>query len=243
VLACGRGAVLSHSSAAALWGIVMRWAVPFEVTVSEKRHPRGICVHRCTVLSRSDIRNHLGIWVTSPARTLLDVAPGLSDRRLSRAVNDLRLSGFLQPAAVEDLLARVRKHPGTARLRALIAHQGGPTRSVLEDAFLKFTRRYGLPEPVINATVAGYEVDALFEAERLIVELDGYESHRDRQRFESDRDRDADTLQAGHATVRITWYRLIGAPASEARRLKYILAQRRGGSYGGSGRGENSDNE
>jgi very-short-patch-repair endonuclease len=76
--------------------------------------------------------------------------------------------------------------------------------------------------------VAGYEVDALFEAEQLIVELDGWAFHADRDAFERDRDRDADTLAAGCATVRITWERMRRAPAQEAARLQAILTGRRG---------------
>ena len=87
-----------------------------------------------------------------------------------------------------------------------------PTRSEFEDAFLRFAARYGLPTPEVNQRVAGHEADALFRKHRLIVEpaptakpLVGYEFHKGRGAFESDRDRDADTLDAGHATVRPTW--------------------------------------
>jgi very-short-patch-repair endonuclease len=75
--------------------------------------------------------------------------------------------------------------------------------------------------------VAGYEVDALFAAERLIVELDSWDFHSDREAFESDRDRDADTLAADHETVRITWTRIEKRPAREAQRLNRILELRR----------------
>jgi very-short-patch-repair endonuclease len=79
----------------------------------------------------------------------------------------------------------------------------------------------------MSAFVVGYEVDALFEAERLIVELDGWEFHSSRASFESDRDRDANTLVAGYETVRITRKRIQHAPRREARRLDLILAARR----------------
>jgi hypothetical protein len=104
---------------------------------------------------------------------------------------------------------------------------GAPTRSEFEDRFLAFCREYGLPEPLINTFVAGYEVDALFPAERLIVELDGWEYHRDRHSFHGDRDRDADTLEAGYETVRVTWPRLTQRAVREAARLLAILARRR----------------
>jgi hypothetical protein len=118
-------------------------------------------------------------------------------------------------------------HPGCARLAPLIARRGGLTRSDFEDAFLAFCGRFGFPAPIINTTVCGHEVDALFAAERLIVELDGWDFHRERDVFESDRNRDADTLAAGLATVRITWERLAESPDKEAERLDAILARRR----------------
>jgi len=79
----------------------------------------------------------------------------------------------------------------------------------------------------MNAIVAGYEVDALFEPQRLIVELDGYETHSDRRTFERDRNKDADTFLAGFGTVRVTWARLSEEPEIEASRLHMLLAQRR----------------
>lgn len=104
-----------------------------------------------------------------------------------------------------------------------------PTRSEFEDDFLEFCERFGLPRPLINTIVGGYEVDALFAAEQVIVELDGWEFHRDRGSFESDRNRDADTLAGGLVTVRITRERFNATPDNEAARLQRILEQRRHG--------------
>jgi very-short-patch-repair endonuclease len=104
-----------------------------------------------------------------------------------------------------------------------------PTRSGFEDDFPAFARRHGFPEPEINAQVAGYEVDVLFRRERVIVELDSWEHHQSRSAFESDRERDAATLAAGHVAVRLTWGRYAGQPEAEAARLGEILRQRRQG--------------
>ncbi len=101
---------------------------------------------------------------------------------------------------------------------------GNPDPLVLEDDFLQFCERFGLPRPLVNTRVAGHEVDALFPAHRLIVELDGWEFHSDRGAFESDRDRDADTLAAGFSTLRITHERLTVTPDAEADRLRRILS-------------------
>jgi very-short-patch-repair endonuclease len=229
VLACGDGAVLSHSSAAALWGFEKRWRMPFETTARHALRRSGIRIHRSRALTRDDVRTHLGIRVTSPARTILDLAPTLDAKALTRMVNEALLSNYLRSASLAELLERQPRHPGAKRLRPFVEAGAGPTRSQLEDEFVAFTRRYGLPRPEMNARVAGYEVDALFREERVIVELDGYHFHSSRAAFERERDRDANTLAAGFETVRATWKRLRGAPAREADRLHRILETRRGG--------------
>ena len=203
-----------------------RWRTPFEVTTPTVRRRPGISTHRAK-LHRRDIRRHDGIRVTSPARTILDISPRLTDKALTRAVNDLRIAGHLRPSHLMDLLQRHPTHHGAPRLRALIDPQTGPTRSELEDAFQDLTDRFGLPPALINARVAGYEVDVLFPEEKVIVELDGYEFHRTRASFEGDRERDATTLQHGYVTVRMTWQRVKSTPEREAVRLQQILAARR----------------
>jgi Protein of unknown function (DUF559) len=225
VLACAPDGVLSHGSAASLWGIYDRWWTPFDVIVDTARRRPGIRIHRAT-LTRSDIRRHLGIRVTSPARTVFDIAPRLTDKALIRAVNELRIQRLIKLDHLADLVARLPRHPGARRVKPLIESPRGPTRSELEDAFVAFTARFGLPQPELNARVAGYEVDALFREQRVIVELDGYQFHGTRQAFEKDRERDAATLAAGFVTVRITWERLTEAAEKEADRLNAIIAAR-----------------
>jgi len=226
LVACGPDAVLSHGSAAALWGVFKRWEMPFEVTTTSARRRRGIRVHRA-VLTRRDIRVHLGMRVTSPARMLLDVCPRLGDKTLTRAVNELRLERHLSLAEIAELLERLPRNRGAKLLRPFLHTAGGPTRSEFEDAFLEFAPRYGLPQPLVNTRVAGREVDVFFPNEGVIIELDGYRFHSSRDRFEGDRDGDAEMLAIGLVTVRITWERMTRAPAREADRLLRILAARR----------------
>ena len=225
VLACGRSAFLSHGSAASLWGIYDRWWTPFEVIVETARRRPGIRVHRAA-LAKEDVRRHLGIRVTSPARTVFDIAPRLTDKALTRAVNELRIKRLLKLEQLAELTTRLPRHRGASRVKPLVETSRGPTRSELEDAFVAFTERFGLPRPEMNARVAGYEVDALFREQRVIVELDGYEFHGTRQAFEKDRERDATTLAAGYRTVRITWERLTQAAEKEAERLWAIITSR-----------------
>jgi hypothetical protein len=227
VLACGDKALLSHGSAASLWGFYKHWDEPFEVTAPSLRTRPGIKVHRSRVLTAPDRDRQLGIPVTSPARTALDVAPGLTDQRLTRVVNDGRHARLLHLDDLEDVLSRNPTHPGTKRLKPFVETPAGPTRSELEDEFIAFAKRYGLPAPVTNTRILGHEVDVLFAAERVIVEIDSWEFHRFRSNFESDRNRDADFLAGGYVTVRVTDERMKQAPEQEARRLHEILADRR----------------
>jgi hypothetical protein len=225
VLACGRSAFLSHGSAASLWGIYDRWWTPFEVIVETARRRPGIRVHR-VALAKADVRRHLGIRVTSPARTVFDIAPRLTDKALTRAVNELRIKRLLKLEQLGELATRLPRHRGASRVKPLVETSRGPTRSELEDDFVAFTERFGLPRPEMNARVRGHEVDALFREQRVIVELDGYEFHGTRQAFEKDRERDATTLAAGYRTVRITWERLTQAAEKEAERLWAIISSR-----------------
>ena len=226
VLACGPDAVLSDFSAAALWGLA-RWPTLHEVTVPRRRRPTGIRVHLRPTVQSKDIRKHRAIRVTTPARTLLDIAPRQTEAGRARSVNEALLSKQMRLDHLSDVLRRYRKHQGSSLLSPFVNEHAGPTRSEFERRFVAFTKRYGLPKPKMNTFVAGFEVDALFEAERVIVELDSWEFHRDRASFERDRNRDAATLLADHITVRITWDRLTQDAESEAARLHSILESRR----------------
>jgi hypothetical protein len=225
VLACGEKAMLSHASAASLWGFYKHWDEPFEVTAPSIRRRGGIKVHRCRTLARRDITRQLGIRVTSPARTVLDNAPRLTGKGLSRFVNDALRSPYLHVPALADVLDRNPNHPGAKRVLPYVRQ---PTNSPLEDDFVEFAKRYGLPTPTTNTHLLGYEIDVLYPRERVIVEVDSAMYHMDRDSFERDRKRDVIMLEAGIVTVRITDERMATEPQAEADRLLAILAGRRG---------------
>jgi very-short-patch-repair endonuclease len=204
VLACGPQAVLSHRSAAQLWGLI-RYPGPIEITARTRRRRPGVIVHE-SQLTDEDITRHWGIPTTTAARTLTDLAHTLDPAGLTRAVNAARLNRHL---TLDDVPARLRNGQ-TPR----------PTRSAFEDAFLIFCARHRLPRPEINAIVAGYEVDAYWPAKKLVAELDGEHYHQD---FETDRAKDADLVEAGLRVVRLTWDRLTQQPRREASRFRRLL--------------------
>ncbi len=206
VLACGSDAAASHRAAGALWKILPRWFAPIDVTApTQRRHP-GIYVRRSR-LTEPTTRH--GIPVTTPARTLLDLADVLDDRALARAVNEAYVLRLTTPHELAAVLAR---SPGrrTARLTPHTTTTG-PTRSHLEDSFLRFVKRHRLPIPEVNQHIAGHEVDAVWRA------------HATRQAFERDRNRDADLLTAGFSTIRVTDRRLKEQSTREAQRLRALL--------------------
>ena len=230
VLACGPTAALSHLAALKLWGLAPRWPRSFDVTVSAgDPRPKGITVHRSRTLARGDVRVQLGIPATSPARTVVDCARLLAPKTRTRTVHDALRSPALTEAQLSQMCARLPGHPGARLVSEILSDiDGAPTRSDFERLFLDFCERFGLPQPRTNVRVAGHEADIVFVEERVIVELDGWRFHRDREAFEADRDRDADMLAlADCVTVRITWKRFKYEPAREAARLDRILARRR----------------
>ncbi|HET9104305.1 MAG TPA: DUF559 domain-containing protein [Solirubrobacteraceae bacterium] len=211
-LACGDDAALSHDTAAALWGLHDRWPARPEVSSGPGRRVRisGIRHHRTKTLMRADVRRHRGLRVTSPARTLNDLRPRLSERQYVRLINDARLKGLLNADAAAAL------HPDA---RA----EQPPSRSVFEDEVASALRHGGFPDFQVNVRLFGREVDLLFEAQKLIVELDGWAYHSDRDAHERDRVKDAQALARGYVTVRITWRRWRSARAEVMAELEAVL--------------------
>jgi very-short-patch-repair endonuclease len=191
------------------------------------RRPHGLLIHQSHKLLIRDVTTVDGLRVTSAARTLVDLAPTLSEKRLTRALNDLRLRKLVDPAAVDDVLARNLNHRSRGALVRLIAEaQEEPTRSELEDAFLKVVRSQKLPLPEINVHVGAYRVDALFGDRALVVELDGWATHKTWAAFQRDRRQDQDILAYfGIPTVRLTYFETTREARSTAERLRRILTE------------------
>jgi hypothetical protein len=231
VLASGDGAVLSHRSAAALWGLLKEPPPSHEVTIPRSTGPvSGLRRHHGALLS-DETTVCEGIPVTCVARTLFDIAASAAPREFERAIREAEFLRLPQRPSLEELLLRSPRRHGARRVRTTLEGlsrlRGRGSRSPLEDRFLRFARSADLPMPETNVPLrlgAGtYEADCLWRAQRLIVELDGHESHRTRSAFEGDRERDRHLQVAGWRVVRITW-RQLNHPSSLKRDLHRLLA-------------------
>ena len=191
-----------------------------EVTVFGEWRPirPGLRTHSSATLSPRDRRWVNRIPVTSPARTVLDLAPRHPEARLERVVADAERRGLLRPSDLVEQLERNPRRRGSAALRSVLGLKGGPafTRSDAEARLLKLVRKAGLPVPESNAIVAGYEVDLFWREARVIVEFDSFAFHGDRHAFEQDRLRDAELQAAGFRVIRVTWRQLVDDPAGSS---------------------------
>jgi putative AbiEi antitoxin of type IV toxin-antitoxin system/uncharacterized protein DUF559 len=226
VLACGEGAVLSHRSAAAHWELGSA-AAKIDVTapVSRVGIP-GIRLHRSRSLDARDTTSHEGIPVTTIPRTLLDLAATVKPDRLERALAQAQRLRLYDHGAIQDVLARSNGHRGTGALAQAIAREDPKwTANDYEAWFLALVREAGLPEPMVNASLAApdhppLKPDFCWPAHQLIVETDGWDTHRTHAAFQADRRRDAALTAAGWRVVRFTYRE---ARATIQRRLRALL--------------------
>jgi hypothetical protein len=236
VLACGQGAVLSRFSAATTWGMLNGDGKRFDVVAPGRSGGRvgdagTIDLRRTRRLPDADVTALRGIPITTVGRTLLDLAGVASARVLQRAVHEAEVMGLLD---VEAVLAVIERNPGRRGTRVLRTALGvgapDPRNGELATTFFALCRDYGLPSPRLGVHVDGgdrlYEVDALFEAERLIVELDGRQVHGTARNFQTDRRRDSVLAARDYQTLRYTWHRLRDEPAAIAHELRRALALR-----------------
>jgi hypothetical protein len=231
VLAVGPGAVLSHRDAAALYGM-RKPPEGRNVSVSTPAHTRsieGVWVKPRRTLAHEDRAVVGGIPVTSPARTLVDLAPMLSAGQLAATLGEADRGGLLDVEAVERALRRTRGRHGHGHRRlvaALDAHErygAALLQSELEERFLDLLLDAGLPRPLLNAPVGGFQVDALWREQRLIVELDGWRHHKERQAAARDRDKTNKLQTAGYMTLRFLHGDLVQRPAEVVAAIRDAL--------------------
>ncbi len=217
VAACGATAALSHRTAAALWNLVPPppRQRPVHVTVvGGALRVRGVRVHRSRTLHRRERTTLSSLPVTTPARTILDLAATTHLREVEQAFARADRQGLANRKEIERVLARHVRPRGATALRALLEQNRAPllTRSEAEARFLDLVRKAGLPDPEANVRINGREADFLWRASRVAVEIDGFAYHRSRAAFEDDRTRDAALAAEGFRTLRFTWRRMVGEP-------------------------------
>ena len=207
LLACD-GSVLSHRSAARVWELLPEAPDrPIELTVTQPRRSReDIIVHRSSKLTRLDRRVRDLLPLTSPARTILDLAAALTTRETERALDEALTLRLVTIAEIRAALGRYAGHHGTGALAALLDHRllPGLTRSRAEALFLEIVRAAGLPEPETGLRSCGYQIDFLWRRERVVFEIDGYPYHSTKTAFERDRRKDAALKQAGLDANRVS---------------------------------------
>ena len=242
VKACGPSAVLSHFSAAALWGF-MRWEDRHpEVMVvgTSPRSHRGVRAHRALVLDRRDITRREGIPVTAPARTLLDLAAVLDYPRLRRAARQAQSLMRVNIPQLVEILGRLGARRGARKLARVVATGPAPTRSELEDATLDLMLRGGLAHPDVNVALwlSGRRVvpDFRWPERRLVVEADGSAWHDNQLAREDDAERQALLEAHGERVLRVTWDQAILRPGQTLSRIRAAgapVAQRTSGAPSG----------
>ncbi|HEY2717599.1 MAG TPA: hypothetical protein VGI73_15405 [Solirubrobacterales bacterium] len=230
VLAGGPGGVLSHRSAAQAWGLLWPRELDPEVTRSRPHRRRsGIRSHQAALLP-DEVTEVDEIPVTTAFRTAFDVA-GLGDRRLLEVVvHEIEVKRIAEAVSFEELLRRHPRKRGVRMLSEVRASKApvGITRNEFEESFVAFLDEHELPRAEMNAALAVrerfFEIDALWRAERLAVELDSREVHDTDDAFESDRERDRILLAEGWRTTRVTWRQLRDQPEEIAADLRALLA-------------------
>jgi very-short-patch-repair endonuclease len=212
-MAAGANAVLSHRTAAAMWGLIPALPPIIEVTVTRKgpRTRPGLIVHETR--HPPEIRLRGSLPLTAPLRTLADL-------KFSAPLAEL------ERLCAEALVAGLVTQPELDAARLLPAGPAAPTRSELERLFLRLVRDAGLPRPLVNRYIGRYMADFAWPAERVIVETDGYAAHGHRAAFERDHARDADLVARGWIVLRFTWRQLRFERVRVATRLAQTLARR-----------------
>ena len=223
VLAGGERAVLSHWSAASLWGIRPGGGPRSHVTVPRRRRSTERIVFHYAELDGDEVGEEEGIPVTTPGRVLLDLAPSMFISSLTHAVELIERKRLHTGPSIPELVERYPRRAGTPKLRAVCATPMAMTRSELEARFLAAVLDWEIPRPQMNLNVLGYEADCVWPKQRVIVELDAFETHGSTFAFERDRERDRRLQAAGWVVIRVTAAQLASQPDAVRRDLTRLL--------------------
>jgi Transcriptional regulator, AbiEi antitoxin/Protein of unknown function (DUF559) len=232
VLAVGVGAFLSHHSAADAFGFRASGSALIDVSVrgrAGRRRRPGIRVHRPRALPDDEVTTLRGLPITTPARTLLDLAAaGLRERALASALDQAEQLRLIDFAQLHALLARYPRRPGTRLLNAQLERYGGPvdTRSELERLVYELCDVHGLPRPLVNTSIEGSVRDFYWPDRGLVVEADSYRWHRSPSALNDDRERDVELTLAGYRVLRFTYEQVTRRPRYVIQALRSALGAR-----------------
>ena len=226
VLACGEGTALSHPDGAALHDLRARPTGDIHVSAPGRHRLPGIRCHCVAALDAADTTTVLGIPVTTIERTALDLAAELPRTRLTDLLERMEQRRVFDLTALTATIDRNHGHHGVKPLRAALAaltDEPPFTQSELERALRRIAEAAGLLTPAFNVMVEGYCCDVVWPPQRLIVEVDGWETHGTRRQVESDRERDAALTVAGWRLIRLTYRRITHDAAAVVAQLRILL--------------------
>jgi len=210
LLAVGPGAALSHQTALRIYQLLpAAKGAPVDLLVRERNsHAKrdGVTIHRTVWLPKNHVRIVNRLPMTTPERALLDAARTLARRQLERALAEALSLRLTSHTKIRDLLHNSGGHPGRGRLGRLLGGHASPTvtESEAEEQFLTMLRRAGLPAPRTQVEMLGYRLDFYWPQAQFAVEVDGFQWHATRSRFEQDRRKDRVLAAHGIAVCRVT---------------------------------------
>jgi very-short-patch-repair endonuclease len=228
VLAGGPGTVVAGRSAAELWRIRAGARAVVDVISQRRLDQPGLAARRI-VLAADEVTVERGIPVTTPARTLFDLAAVVLPDQLEAAFQEAEVRRLTSPTSLDALVARYPGRRGTRAIDALLAKHRAigasiPT-SVLQRRLLALLDAHDLSRPDVNRITDHGELDAIWHEHKLIVECDGFATHGTRKAFEADRARDRELVVAGWRVVRVTWRQLRDEPDTIARQIAALLGR------------------
>jgi len=224
-------AIVSHRTAALVWGLVE--SPPDEVTLtvvdSDCRSRPGLRLHRAARIDRSDVQAQRGLPLTSAARTLLDLAGGASGVELEDALAKARGRRLVRDEEIRAAISRAPNRRGASRMSRLLGsgRRSGFTRSKAERRLRALVEAAQLPQPLVNVPLLGYTVDFLWPDQRVVLEVDGLAYHAGAAAFTRDRRRDQRLTAAGYLPMRATWDDLTEEFLPFVARLAQALVQGR----------------
>jgi very-short-patch-repair endonuclease len=223
-MSCGPHAVISHRTAAELFGLLPERHDEVDVSVVA-RNPKsreGVRLHRVTAFGPGEVTKMRGIPVTSVARTIADLAATQPANEVEHAYQEALYRRIVAARHIAAILKREPRRRGAPFIRALLDNPG-MTRSERERALLRLLKQAQLPTPLTNVRLHGYRVDAYWPEHGLVLEFDGWQAHGHRSAFESDRKRDQVMLANGIRAMRVTDRHLVREPVALAARIAQAL--------------------